>query len=319
MTALARDPERRFNSARALQQALEGFLRRARSDCSCGEVGRLLSTLFSDRIERKREDRRRLEGQDNGVVPDLDGVSNSSAGLPAISVVLEPSGPAPQRGLRTAVIAAALVAAACISGLVCWLLLTRVAAPPARASAQASLRPAKIPLPVPVVRVAMDRVAPRIAPPPPPPTASTPVVPQITPQTAPKMCALRLTSAPPVQVYLGRRLLGRTPLRTSVPRGRLRLLLRNRSLGLTARRTLTARRPRQRAHLALSKGTIRFSLKPGHHVQLDGRTLGRAPLKPVLAYEGAHQVAVVNPIGYRKQRFRVTVRPRRTVWVSQVW
>ena len=132
-------------------------------------------------------------------------------------------------------------------------------------------------------------------------------------------CALRLTSAPRAWVYLGRRLLGRTPLEASVPRGRLRLLLRNRRLGLTARRTLQARRSRLRAHLAFSRGTIRFSLKPGHHVQLDGRTLGRAPLKPVLAYEGAHRVAVIDPFRYHKQRFRVIVRPRRTVWVSQGW
>jgi len=122
-----------------------------------------------------------------------------------------------------------------------------------------------------------------------------------------------------VRVYLGERYLGRTPLRSRVPRGRLTLRLRNRKLGLLAVRELRARSAQVRAHLALGQGTLRFRLKPGNHVQLDGRPLGRAPLGQVAAYEGTHLVAVTDPFRYRQQRFRVTVRSGRTTWVSQAW
>jgi hypothetical protein len=128
---------------------------------------------------------------------------------------------------------------------------------------------------------------------------------------------VRIRSAPKTDVWLGRRHLGATPLRARLPRGQHVLLLRNRELGIRARRRVKLAGTTQDLRLVLKRGTLRFRVRRGQHILLDGETIGHTPLGPVRVYEGQHTVTVIDPFRYRRDTFRVTVRPGRPTWVSQ--
>jgi serine/threonine protein kinase len=64
-------------------------------------------------------------------------------------------------------------------------------------------------------------------------------------------------------------------------------------------------------------GTIAFRLRPGQHVQLDGKVLGSSPLPPVQVGPGVHLVTVTNPVGYRTRRHRAVVRAGKTVTIAE--
>jgi len=117
---------------------------------------------------------------------------------------------------------------------------------------------------------------------------------------------LALLSDPVVDVYLGRRLLGRTPLKVNLPRRPVVLTLVNRELGLRARRTVEAEVVRRQ--LRFKHGRIRFRLKPGLLIQVDSRMVGRSPLPDVQVFEGRHVVTIINPFRYDKKRYEVTVK-----------
>ena len=263
--ALQRDPARRLPTARALQEALEGFVHRAGRPVTRAALGEMLSRLFADRIERRRRARRRLAQSSGCAVPDLDPATNSSAGLPAISIVLERDPSPPRWWLRTSALLAALTVG-CLAGML-YRLPRRDIAPETRARTQAPARPSTA------------RAVPR---PPSPFPAREPDRP------------------------------GRNAAGTSTPRGQVTVAAR-----ATRRRPTTL--PATRRSPRPGKGTIRFHVKPGVHVQLDGRPLGRAPLAPVMAREGPHLVVVTDPFRYQQQRVRVVVRRERTTWVSQAW
>jgi hypothetical protein len=133
----------------------------------------------------------------------------------------------------------------------------------------------------------------------------------------PPRVLLALSTQPATDAYLGGQRLGRTPLRARLPAGRHRLTLKNPRLGLWVTRTIQASGRFKTARFVFGWGRIRFRVKPGRHVALDGRALGRAPLPPVAVLEGRHAVVVTDPFKYQKQRFSVTVRSGETTWVSQ--
>jgi serine/threonine-protein kinase len=353
LAALERDPARRPASMRELQEALERYLLRTGELVTPAAVGRFISSVFTERVEQKRQMRRRFEEREESVVPDMDLPGDSSARLPAItvSIVVEGGG----GGRMSPALSALAWAPGRIRIAAGWLwsmltrrrpaslvvLLTALVVGAVLASGYwLALRapPLQVQIPVPVpVRVtathrrepALRRARPAAAPVPattrPAPEAQAGPVKLRKARPAGRdsggraRCRLQLSSTPRAHVFLGRRYLGRTPLRARVPAGRLALRLIDRRLGLRAVRRLVARRSRQRAHLVLGRGTIRFNLRPGHHVRLDDRLLGRAPLRPVQVHEGPHVVTVVDPFRYRRQRFRVKVREGRTTWVSQAW
>jgi hypothetical protein len=130
-------------------------------------------------------------------------------------------------------------------------------------------------------------------------------------------CRLVLRSRPAVEVLFRGRNLGRTPLRTRLPRRRLRLTLRNPALGIEVAREVDARRPHLELAIRLGRGHIAFDLAPGVHVALDGRALGRPPLPPVAAYEGQHVAVITSAFRYSSRRVPVRVWPGRTTWVTQ--
>ena len=111
-------------------------------------------------------------------------------------------------------------------------------------------------------------------------------------------------------LFKGKRL-GKAPLRDhEVPSGRGRLVLRSRKHHFSITRNLNlSPGAHQRLQLSPGKGTIKILVRPWAKVTLDGKALGTTPLAPVEAYEGSHQLLLVNDKLGVKKRERVTVRP----------
>jgi serine/threonine-protein kinase len=125
-----------------------------------------------------------------------------------------------------------------------------------------------------------------------------------------------LVSEPTAVVYLGRRRLGRTPLKARLPRRPAQLRLENRKLGLIATRTVEVGQEKRR--FRFGKGKLVFQLKPGVYVQLNGEMLGRSPLPgPAKVFEGRHKVTIINPFRYQRKSFWVEVKAGQTVRVSR--
>jgi hypothetical protein len=130
---------------------------------------------------------------------------------------------------------------------------------------------------------------------------------------------LKLISHPMADVFLGRRFLGRTPLKTTVPSGKWPLNFVNKRLGLKTVRWVQVKKRKNLSTFVFGKGKIRFHLVPGRIVYFDERRLGASPLHPVWVYEGNHSIAVVEPSSGQRQHFQVAVKPQKTTWVSQMF
>lgn len=61
---------------------------------------------------------------------------------------------------------------------------------------------------------------------------------------------------------------------------------------------------------ALELGTLQFEIKGDLTVSLDGKDLGKPPLKPVKVLAGKHQVRLVNEAARIDQTEEVDVKPR---------
>jgi serine/threonine protein kinase len=137
-----------------------------------------------------------------------------------------------------------------------------------------------------------------------------------TPADANKV-SLTLSTDPRADAFVGRRRLGRTPLTTRVPPGRVAVTLKNTKLGLRTRRTINTGSGGSLAlRLVVHKdATLGFRIPAGRHIQLDGKYLGRTPRPPVKVYEGVHTVVVVDAAG-KKKKLKVQVKAGRTAWVT---
>jgi serine/threonine-protein kinase len=366
LTALEPDPSNRFQNAQQLQQELERFLVRSGQLTYSSAVGELMSSVFSERIQRKRELTLQLSEQECDLVPDMqvEVLTNKSAGLPVICVEeyeleiepeyeleiepeyeleIEPEpeddgdpsqieiAPRSARRSRTLLIGLLMII---VGAALAWVTRPALEArlEPERAQARTTRstaartrsrsrldrrrererkRVTRVRLAgkqAPVPRVELGEVRIRRRRPPRRPARS---------RAPPPRVLLALSTQPATEAYLEGKRIGRTPLRAHLPAGQHLLTLKNPRLGLWVTRTIRATGRAKTARFVFGWGRIRFRVKPGRHVSLDGRALGRAPLPPVAVLEGRHAVVVTEPFKYRQQRFSVTVKRGGTTWVSQ--
>lgn len=131
------------------------------------------------------------------------------------------------------------------------------------------------------------------------------------------LVSLILSSVPDADVFHGKKRLGRTPLETQIPQTTTRITLKNTDVGLFATRTLNPTGTQLVARFVFKKGTIKFNIPSGRRIVLDGKSLGTAPINPMLAYEGSHLVQIVDPDSNRRWKYKVIVQPKLTTWVTQ--
>ena len=132
-----------------------------------------------------------------------------------------------------------------------------------------------------------------------------------------KLVELTLRVVPPVDVYLGRRRLGHTPLTVRLPRGEHTLRLRSRDLGINATRRVKLAGDTTALRLLLLKdAVVGFRLEPGLRIKLDGRSIGATPIPPQRVFEGRHRVSVTDPRTGERWEASFSLEPGGERWIG---
>ncbi|MBL8955137.1 MAG: protein kinase [Myxococcaceae bacterium] len=318
--ALALDPEKRWQNARSMRAALEQWLdAQPGAAAAAAELGAMVTQLRQARAPHPVTSR---ETQDVAVASPPQGTVNvrtpQAAPAPDVTPKVTPvipdeavPGPKKKKPSLVPVLAAVLGALAVIS-----------VAFGVSSGAEDALPP------VPVVPVPTAEVQ-RAAEPEPEPTADEPEPAADEPEpaadepvttlspTRPKRAKARKVAAPapvaapiektiafeavpPVDVYAGSTLLGRTPLEVPARPSALRLV--SAADGIDYMVNVAGEQPER---VVVPKGTLHVRVDPWAEVTLDGRALGVTPVAPVSVYAGRHVVDLVNDD--LKQRRRVEV------------
>jgi serine/threonine protein kinase len=342
MKALEREPARRFQTARELQQALEELAHDMRLRLSPLALGDYMQALFADKVGAWQEAREdgdvaKLERHFATVMAERE--ASEECELPPSDVQLSSLPPEPRRSHRMLWLTLMLLAA----GGVAWWQRSMTTQPRPLASAMVTPPPAR-------------------PAPPPPPAARTIEVPVA---AAPATAIMEVTTTPAgaILVLDGKTLAERSPARLTVtPGAQHTLLVRTSSHGgvaqrfmleageeaameLDLRRSQHAAVRRSSAHgvhaaaapqqpgasattipspppsttppaLAAPKqggmGTLVIASSPWCTVTVDGQARGTTPLDLKLK-SGAHEVVLANPEYKIKRTLAIEIEPNQTV------
>jgi hypothetical protein len=340
MKALEKTPERRFESARAMRQALEAAVGRAAEN---EEVADLMSSLWPAGDEERLALHNLSTGQSEGSSsPALHSVVSGTFSNVPLSPSATSQTEQPTRALPMPIPLEAL--------------------PPALQSEQLtrevprpSIPPEALPLPPPPATTSgpLPSSATGTGPLPPFDTSEQPVFEEPAPSRRwlaglavtvvvavagagiffkdrkPQEAAAPATAAPvsaqgrlsvttpvTVKVLEGKQELGSSPLEVELPPGPHTLRLINRSLGIdqTVEVTLTAGQTSTISELA--KGAIVVKVEPWAYVKIDGKQLGQSPIPARQVYEGVHVVELNNTNLHETRRLEVKVKAGETRTVS---
>jgi len=252
--------------------------------------------------------------------------SRPSASRPAPRSV-EPPPPQRNRWVLPALLAASLAFG--ISGVLFGLTRRNEPAPvpkepvsmPVVAAAPA---PAPAPPPAPVAAAAPVQAPPSAAPasavgksPPPPPVVASghsslaSTLPSAPASNEPGEVFLKVD--PPVDVFMDGERLGRTPLSAPAPNGKHTFKLTNGELGISVTRALSVA-GKTKQEWSIGKGSVMVSAPEGATIILDGKTIGKAPVKEIPAYEGQHRILVT--LGKAKYTQPFLLHPTETMYVT---
>ena len=130
------------------------------------------------------------------------------------------------------------------------------------------------------------------------------------PEEEPKAGKLELGATPPAEVYLGKKLLGRTPGAFSLPPGKHALRLVNKDLGLEQELDVDVTEGQTvKTEVSFKKGWLLIRASPWAEVRLDGKALGTTPIPAQEVYEGSHLVELSNSDLGKSKRLTVKVAP----------
>jgi serine/threonine-protein kinase len=119
---------------------------------------------------------------------------------------------------------------------------------------------------------------------------------------------LSVKTDPPVTVSEGKKTLGISPLELDLDSGAHALHLVNKGAGVD--QTLNVElKPGEKFELKeLAKGTLVLKVTPWAYVKLDGRTLGQTPIEPRQLFEGTHVLELNNTENNEHRRLEVKVK-----------
>ncbi|NMB75847.1 MAG: protein kinase [Myxococcales bacterium] len=135
-----------------------------------------------------------------------------------------------------------------------------------------------------------------------------------------RLAYLSLTTSPPSEIHLGKRLLGTGSVqRVPLPAGRQQLKVvarpgtsRTLSLNLAPGQHLVKQ-------VAFEEGKLRVVVEPWAEVHVDGKFVDKTPMRAIPLLEGFHQVRLVNgPLG-KDVTETVNIPPGQTITISKDW
>ena len=112
---------------------------------------------------------------------------------------------------------------------------------------------------------------------------------------AAKESTVRIESTPTLQVRMGGKVMGKTPLPLTLPvsDGPVELELFDPALQVSRSVQLTLKPGDNGVHkVVIPKGTLELKVQDGVAVSIDGKAAGTTPLEPFSLYEGQHTVVL---------------------------
>ncbi len=320
--ALALDPEKRWQNARSMRAALEAWL--GQQPEAAGAASQLGAMVAKIREARVLQPATGPQTQDGGVAPvspsmivsvGTVNVRTPQAPPPApevtpkvTPVIPDEAVPAGKKKRRLAPVLAAVLGALAVVSVAYGLSASTETPAPATA-------PAPVPVPVKSAEVQPapteeEDEAPEVDE---APVANTPARPhrararKVAPapvKTAEKPIerTVAFESVPPVDVYAGSTLLGRTPLELPAKPAALRLVSAADGIDYTV--NVAGQEPEK---VVVPRGSLHVRVDPWAEVTLDGRALGMTPVSPVRVYAGRHVVDLVNDELKTRRRVEVEV------------
>jgi hypothetical protein len=214
----------------------------------------------------------------------------------------------PQQGRGPA--AVLLGAAVAAAGLAIGYGLSQLGGPPA--SISSSTPPpasSSTPTPASTPTAAATPVPPPASTPTPTPTSTSTATPAPTPNSAkaaPEPPSIDVTADPPAWVFIDGKAAGKAPLTKAVSRGKHKVRLRERTLGIDVTRTVEVRGPHAKVRFAVGKATVTVSAPEGASVFIDGRKVGMDEIRDFEVYAGNHTLLVT--LGSVKHTHAFSVR-----------
>ena len=127
---------------------------------------------------------------------------------------------------------------------------------------------------------------------------------------------LSVTTPIAVKVVEGKDELGSSPLELDLPPGPHSLWLVNKQLGIDQTMQVTLEAGQTSALTDLPKGTLVVKVEPWAYVKVDGKQLGQTPIPARQLYEGVHVVELNNTNLNESRRLEVKVKAGETRTVS---
>lgn len=218
-----------------------------------------------------------------------------------------PSGSQPRRDLGSLVVAAGIA----VAGLAIGYGLSQRGGAPARPPPPAVATPAPAPMP-PAASPTAPAATPIATPAPARPESASKGAgapePAAKPPSGPP--SVDVSSEPAGDVFVDGRRIGRSPLTRSVPRGKHKVRVVDRALGIDQTKVVEVRSAHVKARFAFGKASLTVSAPEGAAVFVNGRRVGTGSTKDIEIYEGSHKLVVT--LGPARHEHSFSVRPGET-------
>ncbi|MEW5848718.1 MAG: PEGA domain-containing protein [Myxococcota bacterium] len=136
------------------------------------------------------------------------------------------------------------------------------------------------------------------------PTPSAPEEKAAAAPEAPKPSQLSITASPAGEIYVDGKLVGRSPITTTVKAGQHKVRLKAKGEGVDIQRTVKVNAgATKEVSLEAGKGTLIVDAPAGTQLYIDGKLVGTLPVQPLSLYEGSHLAVVKKGKAEFKQNF----------------
>jgi serine/threonine-protein kinase len=128
-----------------------------------------------------------------------------------------------------------------------------------------------------------------------------------------------LTVAPPVEVTIDGRALGRSPVSIALAPGKHLVQFTDASRGIDVSRSIrVAAGTKTSQQLVIGKSVVRVDAPAGAAIYVDGKSVGTAPIDEISVFEGKHRILARLGTGKWQQGFSVSANERMSFKIESI-